>query len=79
MIFRNTHRIEDTYIDITKNSVNNLGDIIWHDMYIGRARSSYRLEFKRNQDEIENWFKSEYTRNLLNRKNWVDVECMKGK
>ena len=83
MKYANSHGIENTYIDITKNCVNNLGDIIWHDTFTGEEKlSASRSTFTKtssheimyNYDEVESWFRNAYTESSWNRLNWVDVE-----
>ena len=70
MIFNNHHLINNTYINITKNSVNNLGDIIWAETFTeeekrgGGSSSFSRIgehTFRSNYDEVESWFKDTFT------------------
>jgi len=86
MIFNNHHLIKDTYINITKNSVNNMGDILWAEKFTGqeaRGGGSSTFErigthtFRSNYDEVERWFKNTFTESSWGKKNWVDVEYLK--
>ena len=80
---KNYHRIKNTYIDITKNSINNLGDIIWYETFTGQTErgggsSTFtkvgRHEFILNNDEVETCFMDEFTKSPWLGKNCIDVK-----
>ena len=84
MIFNASYRIEYIYIDITKNSINNMGDIVWNENFTGAEyrgggdSATYSKigthTFKGNYDEVKNWFLNEYPKSPWRGKNWTDVK-----
>jgi hypothetical protein len=83
MTYTNSHRIDNTYIDITRNSVNNMGDLVWDTRFKsqdarGGGSSTYttdsKHDFKSNYNEVESWFNETFAESPWNRKEWVNVE-----
>lgn len=84
MQFTASTTVNDKYFDISENCVNNLGDIQWTEVYTGtsqtlgggssRYNSSGYHNYFLNYDEVEKWFKEEYSDSAWNSKNWVSVE-----
>ncbi len=84
--FNDSYPIKNTYINITKNSVNNLGDIIWYEKFTGQEKrgggsSTFQRagihKFKLNYDEVESWYRNTHPESSWNERNWVDVEYLK--
>jgi len=77
------YRAEDkSYFVISKNSVNNLGDIMWLESYIKKSSATTftshgNHNFKFNYDEVKNWYKEIYSNSAWNNENWVSVEIGK--
>jgi hypothetical protein len=80
--FTGSHQIKNTYMDIQKNSVNNLGDMEWIETYKGQQKrgggsswyeSTGTHIFLLNYGELEDWFRETYPESAWNRKNWHDV------
>jgi hypothetical protein len=83
-----SYRAEDNpYICIQKNSVNNLGDIMWNEVYGSELKTEHgelgptttmitkgSHDFIQNYDEVKNWFKGKYPDSAWNNKNWKSVE-----
>jgi hypothetical protein len=86
------YEIEDEpYVFIlTKNAVNNLGDVRWDERYQAEVSKEYDRKgsqttmeaegshkFENNFNEVESWFKTTYPESDWSRKNWVNVTRLK--
>jgi hypothetical protein len=83
------YQIEDEpyYFTLTKNAVNNLGDITWSEHYKTEVSKEYDRKgsqttmetesshkFERNFKEVETWFKNTYPDSDWGRKSWVGLD-----
>jgi hypothetical protein len=82
MTFSDYYLLENIYIDITKDRVNNLADIIWYETFTeetktGVGHSTFTKkgshEFVSNYEQVQSWFKTEYAGSRWNSKKWVSV------
>jgi len=66
---------------IVRNSVNNMGDISWQEIYLTKIDESTgatqdSLDFKRNYEEVKTWFGATYPESEWNRKDWLNVDVI---
>jgi hypothetical protein len=75
---------------IQKNSVNNLGDILWQIEYGSSGTTEYKrrgpaeqnfsasilIEYKTNYEEVKSWFKETYPKSVWINKDWENTQII---